>query len=160
MRSNWRGDETEVRTTVTFRNLGEHPIWILKPLDGSTDGRLMPLYELKITDSNGKALKHAGYMCIQCGVWAHTKWPQDYLVELRPGATFEISQDFRGRNAAAGHYAIQFKYEYLPREQDFAPPVQAWRGRVETQEVVVEYEPTPVPEPAELGPPKDPDQQT
>src|SRR5262245_59846648 len=61
--------------TVRFRNGGPDAVWILRPLDGSWDGRLMPHYRLTVTGSADPG-DQVRRLCLNCGKWANTEWPR------------------------------------------------------------------------------------
>src|SRR5262245_43402665 len=143
------------QVTVRFHNDGEHSVWILKPLDGSIDGRLMPHYRITVLDPSGQILPRGYMMCFQCGTWWGTEWPRDYLVEVSPVAVLEVQATDAVRPAGAGRYTVQFEYTYQPGEHDLPPPARAWRGRLVAADVVADYQPGPPPRDAD--PPLDPE---
>ena len=114
---------------IHFRNEGKDPVSILKPLTLANWKLHMPYYRLTAVDAKGKPLEPSGY----CGNWdlpAGTQWPQDYLsdrgmsFDVELAVPFEVKQD--------GRYTLTFKYVYQPVNEQFAPPLQAWRGTLKT----------------------------
>src|SRR5690349_1368657 len=76
---------------VRFRNMGRDSVFILKPMDGSKECLHMPYYRFTVLDAAGQPLQlRRDRMCNHSGLWAQTKWPADYLVELKPGGSLEI----------------------------------------------------------------------
>jgi hypothetical protein len=124
--------------TVRFHNKGTTPVSILKPIDGSYDGRGMPYYRFTVRDSDDQPLKMQ-QGCNEWGLWKGTKWPCDYLVEIAPGTTYdggfcvgswyEVTRD--------GAHTLSFEYVYKPVDERFEPPDEAWRGSVKAADVTV-----------------------
>ena len=79
--------------TVRFRNAGPDPVWVLRPLDGSRDGRLMPHYRLTGPPDADDRVRGS---CPICGKWFNTEWPRDYLVEVPAGRAAQV----RGQSGA------------------------------------------------------------
>ena len=152
--------------TVRFRNGGPDPVWVLRPLDGSRDGRLMPYYRLTVTGPPDPDDRVRG-LCPYCGTWANTEWPRDYLVEVPAGGAAELKAAVGGWLPGAGRYVLDFEYVYLPAGQGagasgwvndpLVPPAQAWRGRVAAPAVGLDYRPDPGWPPPAPDPPVDPE---
>jgi hypothetical protein len=134
--------------TVRFRNAGPDPVWVLRPLDGSRDGRLMPHYRLTVTGPPDADDRVRG-SCPICGKWFNTEWPRDYLVEVPAGRAAQVRGAVGGRLPGAGRYVLQFEYVYLPGAggvwppDDLSPPAQAWRGRASAPAAELDYRPDP-----------------
>ena len=85
---------------VRFRNTGDEPVVVLRPLDGSTWGWYWPVYRFHVSDAAGTALELGG-RCGVSGLWAETRWPEDYIVSIPAGSTelmavdvpFELERD-------------------------------------------------------------------
>src|SRR3954470_19857147 len=130
-----RGGDSVV---IRFRHAGPGPVSVLKPLDGSADGQHMPYYRLGVRDGDGRPLERARG-CGNCeGLWYETRWPQDYLVEIGPGATFDVELALPFGVKRDGPHTVSFEYVYEPTNEDFAPPPAAWRGSVKAAETVVD----------------------
>lgn len=125
---------------VVFLNSGPDSVFILKPVDGSVNCWHMPYYRFTVRDPNGKQVGFRG-RCGHSGLWWKTKWPQDYLVEIKSGASYSVDTgwslyyEFRHN----GPHTISFEYVYEPREGDFDPPAKAWRGKVAAPDIVINY---------------------
>jgi hypothetical protein len=125
----------EVReVTLRFRNWSGVSGYLLKPLDGSEWCKFMPHYRWTPVGPAGKPLSRRS-RCAHCGTWSNTKWPDDYLVELKPGASWEITRQLPLRVEQPGMHRVRFEYEYLPGPNDFPQPARAWRGRLVSAEV-------------------------
>jgi hypothetical protein len=135
-------DEFVSTIAIRFHNGGPGSAYIMKPLDGSFDGRgeyCMPSYRLRIQDPDGQLLNRAKRDCNEWGKWAGTKWPDDYLVEIKEGHTcdskvtltdFEVIQ--------TGLHTVSFEYVYQqPRDGRYLPPPEAWRGFFKAPDIVV-----------------------
>lgn len=139
--------------SVVFHNGGPGSVYLLKALDGSVEQMLMPYYRFTVRDPDGRPVKRKGRMCGFCGIWADTRWPQDYLVEIKPGSSYAVNRgwgwyfDFRRE----GPHTISFEYVYQPRKGDLDsprmawprsvlnPPPKAWRGTVTAPDIVMDY---------------------
>lgn len=122
---------------VRFRNHRDEALWILEPLDGSTDCWHMPHYKFTLSNRAGQMLP-LGPRCGNSGLWADTKWPMDYLVKIQPGSSrdIEVSLPFDVREE--GPHTLSFEYVYAPKDEAFAPAESAWRGTVKAAPVVVD----------------------
>lgn len=145
----WNGLTVEVRpgtglylvrgldsVIIRFHNAGPQAVTILKPLDGSSDCRHMPYYRFTVWDRNGQVLKPMKG-CGHSGLWEGTQWPQDYLVEIKPGASFDVEEALAFEFERDGPHTIAFEYVYEPTNEFFAPPAGAWRGSVKSATVVL-----------------------
>jgi hypothetical protein len=122
---------------VRFKNNSLEAISILKPLDGSGPGR-MPDYRFTAWDATGQIVKPGG-VCgtYNDGLWARTKWPQDYLVQIKPGASFD--QEWPVPVVKDGQHTIAFEYAYQPNNELHPPPPSAWRGSVKAPTVLLNF---------------------
>lgn len=127
-------------STVVFHNAGPDTVYILKPLDGSVNCMQWPYYRFTIRDLDGQPVKFKG-RCGISGLWADTRWPQDYLVEIKPGAIYSKDVGLGGyyEFERKGRYTISFEYVYQPTENRLKPPPQAWRGTLRAPEIVCDY---------------------
>jgi hypothetical protein len=116
---------------VRFQNEGNEPAFVLKPLDGSTVSWLMPYYRFTVVNTDGKTLEPSP-RCGNHGLWQDTKWPQDYLVEIKPGKSFDVEVPLSFGIRKDGRYTIAFEYVYQPVNEALAPPPEAWRGTLKT----------------------------
>jgi hypothetical protein len=117
-----RGLFMDVDAVICFRNNSPESVWLLKPLDGSSDGRYMPNYTFALIMPDGQEPPSRGKICNVCGLWYQTTWPKDYLVEVKPGTAFELRQGVASQIREPGRFALRFRYAYLPDEHDFLPP--------------------------------------
>ena len=116
---------------IHFRNEGEEPVSILKPLTLANWKLHMPYYRLTALDAKGKPLEESGY----CGTWqlpTNTQWPQDYIVEIKPGKSYDVELALPFEVKHDGRYTLTFEYVYQPVNEAFAPPAEAWRGTLKT----------------------------
>lgn len=124
---------------IRFRNAGPDTVTIVKALDGSSACRLMPWYRFMV-DRKGQRLKPMPG-CGNFGLWESSKWPKDYLVELKPGDAYESEELLPCEVEQAGPHTISFEYTYQPaKEEHFAPPPSAWRGTVKAASVVLDLQ--------------------
>jgi hypothetical protein len=128
--------------SVVFHNGGSKPLYILKPLDGFVDCRQISYYHFAVRDPNGKPLEFRPG-CALSGLWAGTKWPQDYLVEIKPDASYSVGIWLDGyfRFERNGPHTISFEYVYQPTEDSLAPSPQPWRGAIAAPSIVMTYKP-------------------
>jgi hypothetical protein len=124
--------------TVRFHNAGRDSVFVLKPLDGSDDDTYMPYYRFGVRDADGRTPAPCGGRCVAAGLWASTKWPDDYLVEIKPSAHFDIERPLYCDIVKAGRYKISFEYLYQPTNERFAPPPRALRGSINAAEVTLD----------------------
>lgn len=119
---------------LSFHNATPKPVSILKPVDGSLVCRHMPYYRFTIRDPDGQKLPiNAG--CGLSGLWADTRWPQDYLVEIPPGKSYKTQMTvYFLRFKKKGAHTVSFEYVYEPTKERFAPPLQAWRGSLKASD--------------------------
>lgn len=127
-------------STVVFHNAGPDSVYILKPLDGSVNCWQWPYYRFTIRDPDGQPVEF-GPRCGHSGLWANTRWPQDYLVEIKPGATYseDVWLDGYYKFEREGRHTISFEYVYQPTENHLKPPPQAWRGTLRAPEIIWDY---------------------
>jgi hypothetical protein len=121
---------------IRFRNAGPNPVSVLKALDGSVECWHMPYYRFTIWNADRQPLK-TGPRCAHSGLWVDTRWPQDYLVEIKPGANFDEEVAIPCKVEQEGPHTIAFEYVYQPGKEEFDPPPSAWRGSVKAPEVVL-----------------------
>jgi hypothetical protein len=74
---------------------------------------------------------------VPAGLWEGRRWPQDYLVPIKPGAGFETEEALPCEVEKDGPHTIAFEYVYQPKDEQFAPPAGAWRGSVKSVPVVL-----------------------
>lgn len=125
------------RAVVRFTNTSIDPVFILKPLDGSLHGWHMPHYHFEVTGKDGAALKLRG-RCGLSGLWHETAFPKDYLVEIKPGKSFESRHYLPFAVPADGEYTVTFTYRYQPGKATFKNPTwgvaeQSWQGAVSSK---------------------------
>jgi len=126
---------------VRFTNNSNAPLHIIRPLDGSSDGRIAPFYRVAVKDDSG-AIEPAGPFCGVYGLWGDTKWPDDYLILIPPRHTHEIEVTHPVPIKPATTYTIGFEYSMPsdPVEKSgdhvkLSYPAQAWRGTVSAKEI-------------------------
>lgn len=132
-------DRDRFYVQISFHNDTPKPVYILKPVDGSFPCWHMPYYRFTVRHPDGRILRFGNGCGRWCsGLWADTKWPQDYLVEIPPGESYERQRTVYYLNLErSGAYTVSFEYVYEPTEELFTPPPQAWRGSVKAPDFVL-----------------------
>jgi len=115
-------------------------ISILKPLDRSEESWVMPHYRLSIVGSETQLGAHS-----RCGnfgsPYEDTTWPDDYLIEIAPGKTYEHVILFPSLYGPADKvYPVVFEYVFMPdsdllRNGKQRYPDGLWRGRVKSNAI-------------------------
>jgi len=125
------------RFQVSIRNTSRKDVAILKPLDGSLWSWHLPFYRFVVTDQGGKILT-MGSRCGNSGLWANTKWPDDYLLVLKPGEQF--TKIFPLYVAVPGEGEYQIRVQYVmdlkadPSKGKFLQyPEEVWKGVVSSE---------------------------
>ncbi|MCH8829287.1 MAG: hypothetical protein IID45_06890 [Planctomycetes bacterium] len=124
---------------VRFVNGGNRPIIIFKRLDGSLWSWHMPHYRITVVDAQGRKLKLSP-RCGVSGLWANTKWPDDYLVKIAPGKSYELEVGIHHLIREDGEYRVKFEYVYDPdakQQQTYPIPAGAWKGIARSKEVLL-----------------------
>jgi hypothetical protein len=149
---------------VTFTNKGDVPLRILKPLDGSEHCWIMPHYDLTLIDTRGKKLVRGG-RCGNFGLpYSGTKWPEEYLITIQPGASHHQPLDadhyrrpsedvilfdelggatvkrLRDDRPVSGTFTAQFRYVFLPDTDDTPGgpyPSGLWRGKAVSAKITI-----------------------
>jgi hypothetical protein len=101
---------------IRFENHTREPIRLLRPLDGSEWGWLMPIYDLSITDDQGTQIPFYP-RCGVFGLYANLKWPDDYRVQVLPGDAYEMKVSTVREIRESVTYAVSFRYQYKPKEK-------------------------------------------
>jgi len=122
---------------VSIRNTGKDDVTILKPLDGSDYSLHLPFYRFIVKDQNGTMLS-MGSRCGISGLWADTKWPDDYLLVLRSGEEFKKTFPLCFVVPEDGEYELRFEYvmdlKTYPRKGKLRRyPEQVWKGAVSSE---------------------------
>jgi hypothetical protein len=128
------------RPRVRFTNNTTATIQVLKPIDGSEWCWVMPYYQFTVTNAAGKGMK----LVPRCGMHGHpysdTKWPDDYLIVLKPAESHTLPVDLPFVLPKAGTYEIQFAYAFRLGEKSVrgvAYPPGLWTGEVQSKSVKV-----------------------
>jgi hypothetical protein len=133
-----RPSKTEDEFVARFTNVSQDVVRILKPLDGSEHSWLMPHYAYSVADGKGTKFKLFG----RCGhygqPYSDTKWPDDYLVELRPGETHDETVWFPVYIPDDGEYAVSLEYKFTPKPDEKLLsgdkyPAELWHGAVKSK---------------------------
>ncbi|MEX0703182.1 MAG: hypothetical protein WD069_13895 [Planctomycetales bacterium] len=122
---------------IRFTNNGDEPVSILRRLDGSEWGWHMPHYRFTVTDANDKPLELPG-RCGVSGLWSGPKWPDDYIIEIRPGDSHEMRAGIPHSVPADGEHRVTFEYIYDPQAAPrwrIAYPDGLWSGTAGSKEV-------------------------
>ena len=106
-----------------FKNEGEIPRFVVRPMDGSQTKLVMPFYLLSAVNADGKELEYVGWDCYpgprkpSDGMFADTTWPKDYVFKIRPGEVrdFSILAEF---NFEPGQeYQLKLNYAFWPSDE-------------------------------------------
>ncbi len=129
-------------SVVRFTNTSNKPIQILRPLDGSLWGWHMPHYKLDIVGQDGKSLP-LGPRCGVSGLWAHMKWPKEYIITMKPGES--VDQEIWSHHMIPedGTYTVTFSYTYKSGTTSLNPekyPDGLWEGEAKSKSVNVDLE--------------------
>ena len=122
---------------VRFTNTTNKPISILRPLDGSLWCWHRPYYKLEVQDADRRGLDLAA-RCGVSGLWADTKWPDDYMVDLFPGESFEKELGIHHPIPADGEYTVTFSYIYFSdatKAETRTYPSGLWQGTARSKPI-------------------------
>jgi hypothetical protein len=129
---------------VKFVNVGKEPIRILKPLDGSQWCWMMPYYRLTVINDHDREIDYAP----RCGnygePYSDTKWPDDYLVVIKPGGSYTHGLTHNHNIYEAGRYRLRFEYVFTPRLKGIRAgpyPEGLWRGTAVSNTLETKLEP-------------------
>jgi len=115
---------------VRFSNHGVESLRIVRPMDGSEHGWISPAYDVGIVDGNGKPYP----MMTRCKLFGEpfsgTRWPEDYVVEVKPGEHVEILVWVSFVLPETGTYPVSFSYSYDPARTKWRVTGGAWEGTV------------------------------
>ena len=123
---------------ISIENTSDEPVKILKPLDGSFWGWFPNHYKFTALDSDGEPLGLGG-RCGVCGAGGMA-WPNDFVVELDPTETFEVTgylpQAISREITPEDIFKVSFEYIYIFGEDEsrkwqdgYSEPVEGvWQG--------------------------------
>lgn len=120
---------------VRFTNRENQPIRILRPLDGSEWSWHMPYYRFTIHDADGTPLELAS-RCGVSGLWANVEWPDDYIIRILPGDSYEMQVGIPHPIPADGEYTVSFEYVYDPKaaaKSSIEYPDGLWEGHARSE---------------------------
>lgn len=133
---------------VKFVNTGKEPIRILKPVDGSERSWVMPHYKLTAIDPHDREVGLAERCKLYGAPHMGTKWPDDYVVTIRPGESHTQPLSLLALNIRTeGKYRLRFEYRFTPKADglpgvaDAPYPPGLWRGSVMSNEVETRLRP-------------------
>lgn len=129
---------------IRIENVSDDPVHIMKPLDGSFWNWHLPFYRLEVIGHDGKVLPNQERLPMS-GLWADTKFPEDYEVVLAPGERFEMEKIMPTVVPSAGVYRVRFEYLFDPKlswRDPWTYPDTMWIGRVRAPDVQAELEET------------------
>jgi len=121
---------------VRFTNRENQSIRILRPLDGSKWSWHMPYYRFTVEDADGVPLE----MLTRCGVsglWANLEWPDDYVIQILPGDSYEMQVGIPYPIPTDGEYTVSFEYVYDPKpaaKSGIEYPDGLWEGHARSEE--------------------------
>lgn len=124
---------------VRFTNRTNKTLKILRPLDGSEWSWHMPYYRFTILDGTGQALKLSS-RCGVSGLWSGIKWPDDYVIQIRAGDSYEMQVGIPHIVPSEGDYKVSFEYVFDSKEKSsrktgITYPDGLWEGRASSKEV-------------------------
>jgi hypothetical protein len=135
-------DESSNEVILRFSNTGKHPLRILKPIDGSLSGSAAPHYKFTVFNKSGRAFPQPP-RCAHAGEpYYRTVWPDDYVVTIEPGKSFELIQRIPYAFPGVVKYNIRFEYTYdngswVSRRTPRAEGV--WEGSVESKQIAATF---------------------
>jgi hypothetical protein len=125
---------------VRFTNRSNKTVRILRPLDGSEWLWHMPHYRFTVHDREGRQLD-LGARCGLSGLWAELKWPEDYVLQILPGDSYEMQVGIPHAIPSDGEYRVRFdyifRYEDKSTNDGFEYPPGLWEGTASSKEVVL-----------------------
>ena len=138
---------------VRFINDSQRTVFILRPLNGSTDDLLAPFYRFKIRGDDGETVK-LGRACANSGLWGEdspsgtTSWPADYLIPLPPNHAHEVFvlvPIALGQRTLPTSGTVDFEYSMPVRppttkdrtnpQIDLVYPDTVWRGTLTAKQL-------------------------
>lgn len=128
---------------VRFENDSPKPLRLLRPIDGSEWGWHMPIYDVSMMDSTGKAVP-LGIRCGMSGLYSDMAWPDDYRVQILPGDAYEMLVDMAREYPLAGRFTVSFRYTYDPTvktprlDPSIKYPADLWVGSATSAPVEIE----------------------
>jgi hypothetical protein len=128
---------------VRFENHSSKPLRLLRPIDGSEWGWHMPIYDVSVTDSTGKAVP-LGSRCGMSGLYSNLKWPDDYRIQILPGDAYEMAVDMAREYPLTGSFTVSFRYTFdmstkTPRpDPSIKYPDDLWVGSATSAPVQIE----------------------
>ena len=129
---------------VKFVNTGKEPVRILKPIDGSEWGWVMPHYKLTVIDDHDREIDLAPRCKLYGSPYSGTRWPDDYVVTIRPGESYTHPLTHNHNVREAGRYRVRFEYRFTPKADGIVGgpyPAGLWRGTATSDTVEVELKP-------------------
>jgi hypothetical protein len=133
LRSGFRRNPVIIR----FTNRSNRIIRILRPLDGSEWSRHMPYYLFTVRDAHANLIGLPS-RCGISGLWADLEWPDDYMILINPGDTYEMRAGIAQYVPADGEYTVSFEYVFdaaAAAESYIAYPDGLWEGCVRSGEI-------------------------
>ncbi len=129
---------------VQFLNVSKDPIRILKPVDGSEWCWIMPHYKLTVINEHDHEIGYAA----RCGnygfPYSETKWPDDYVVTIRPGHSYTHHLWHNHNIRETGKYQLRFEYVFTPKAKGIFGghpyPADLWRGTAVSNTIEVRLE--------------------
>lgn len=132
------------RVNARFINASDKTIRLLKPMDGSSRSLIYPHYASSVVDNKGRALPVKDGWCGLIWFWSNWKWPEDYLVELKPGESFQMPFVVIHQVPESGEYTVTLRYAFKPKhgEKIFneSYPPGLWTGEVTSMPLKVMLE--------------------
>lgn len=132
--------------TIRFENRSAHEIRLLRPLDGSDRGWIQPHYQLTVKTLGGLKILPLKRECALIGLWANTRWPDDYLVALLPGGAWEMRLRSGYRPSKGRSYLVSFAYTFEPPaniagqpRRHLEYPESLWSGTASSAPELLEF---------------------
>ena len=124
---------------IRFTNWNNKAVKLLRPLDGSEWCWHMPHYRFTVVDSVGNSLSLMP-RCGNSGLWAELKWPDDYIIQILPGDSYEMQVGIPQKVSASGDYKVTFEYMYDPEVKSKARityPDGLWQGQARSKDATL-----------------------
>lgn len=122
---------------IRMENVSDAPVKIMKPLDGSFWLWHLPFYRLTVKPPGGEALPNQERLPMS-GLWAETKFPDDYEVTLSAGERYEMEKFMPVVVPTTGVYQLHFEYIFDPAlswRDPWKYPDDMWIGRCGSETV-------------------------
>jgi hypothetical protein len=123
---------------LRFQNNGQDEVALLKRLDGSTCDRFMPYYRFTLFNTDRQPLQILNECRSTTGLYSGTRWPDDYIVKIKAGASFDMEEALPFEIEKDGSYTISFEYVYQPVKEKLPTPPGMWQGSIKSPNSIID----------------------